>query len=74
MTHTANDLAVAEKLGELKATSENTHKAVDDLKAAFTNRLLPLEARVTDLESWRYRIIGGAAALAYLAQYLPKPF
>lgn len=74
MTHSPNDLAVAEKLGELKATSENTHRAVDEMKLAFTSRLLPLEARVTDLEAWRYRIIGGAGVLAYVAQYLPKPF
>lgn len=70
----SHDLNVAEKLGELKATSEATMRAVADLRDSLLDKVRPLEARVAKLESWRYQIIGGAGVLAYLAQYLPKPF
>ncbi|MGQ0621489.1 MAG: hypothetical protein ACT4QA_16470 [Panacagrimonas sp.] len=68
----AHDLAVAGALGELKATVEATQRSISDLRDLLSDKVKPLESRVTALESWRYLIIGGAAALAYVAQYIPK--
>lgn len=73
-THSEHDLQVAEKLGALSATAASTLSAVSELREAFANRMQPLETRVTELEAWRYRILGGAAALAYATQFIPKPF
>lgn len=74
MTDHSHDLAVAEKLGELKAGMSSLQISIAELRETVSGRLAPLEARVSKLESWRYQIIGGAAVVAYLAQYLPKPF
>lgn len=74
MTATANDIAVAEKLGELKAGVAALQTSITEVREAVSGRLGPLEARVRTLESWRYQIIGGAAVVAYAVQFLPKPF
>lgn len=72
--HTSNDLAVAERLGELKAGVAALQTSITEVREAVSGRIAPLEARVGKLESWRYQIIGGAGVLAYLVQFLPKPF
>lgn len=74
MTDHNHDLAVAEKLGELKAGVSGLQVSIAELRETVTGRMAPLEVRVSKLESWRYQIIGGAAVVAYLAQFLPKPF
>lgn len=74
MTDHSNDLAVAEKLGELKGAVAGLQTSITELREAVSGRLGPLEARVSKLESWRYQIIGGAAVVAYAVQFLPKPF
>lgn len=74
MTATAHDIAVAEKLGELKAGVAALQTSITEVREAVSGRIAPLEARVVDLESWRYQIIGGAAVVAYLVRFLPKPF
>lgn len=73
-SHTSNDIAVAEKLGELKAGMAALQTSITEVREAVSGRIKPLEDRVGKLESWRYQIIGGAAVLSYLVQYLPKPF
>lgn len=72
--HSPRDLAVAEKLGELKAGMTALQTSIAEVREAVSGRIAPLEARVSRLESWRYQAIGGAGVLAYLAQFLPKPF
>lgn len=71
---TEHDLAVARQLGSLQATQESTLRAIESLREAVGGRLKPLEERVTSLEKWRYSILGGAAVIAYLVQYIPKLF
>jgi len=67
------DLEVAERLGELKALVSTLVTAVADLKQQLGSDHGRLEARIQVLEQWRYKVLGAAAALAYIAQYLPKP-
>lgn len=74
MTDHSHDLAVAEKLGELKASMNALQTSIAEVREAVSGRIKPLEDRVSKLESWRYQIIGGAAVLSYFAQFLPKPF
>ena len=71
---TDHDLAVAHQLGALQATQESTLRAIENLRDAVGGRLEPLEERVMSLEKWRYSILGGAAVIAYLVQYVPKLF
>lgn len=68
------DLIVAEKLGELTATVNGIVLAVADLKSDLGNRHGKLDDRITALEAWRYKVLGIAATLAYIAQFIPKPF
>lgn len=74
MSDRHHDLAVAEKLGELKAGMSALQTSLVEIREAVSGRITPLENRVSKLESWRYQVIGGAAVVAYLAQFLPKPF
>lgn len=74
MNDHSHDLAVAEKLGELKAGVAALQTSISEVRDAVSGRLGPLEERVRKIEAWRYQIIGGAAVLAYAVQFLPKPF
>lgn len=74
MSDHTHDLAVAERLGELKAGVAALQTSITEVREAVSGRLGPLEVRVRNLESWRYQIIGGAAVVAYAVQFLPKPF
>lgn len=73
-SHSPHDLAVAEKLGELKAGMAALQTSIIEVREAVSGRTAPLEARVSRLESWRYQVIGGAAVVAYIVQFIPKPF
>lgn len=70
----SRDLIVAEKLGELTATVSGLVRAVADLKNDLGSRHGELSDRITALEAWRYKVIGAAGVLAYIAQFIPKPF
>lgn len=72
--HSTRDLIVAEKLGELTATVNGLVLAVSDLKSDLVNRHGKLDDRVSALEAWRYKLLGAAGVLAYIAQFIPKPF
>ena len=67
-------LIVAEKLGELTATVNGLVRAVTDLKTDLGSRHDKLDDRITALEAWRYKVLGAAGVLAYIAQFIPKPF
>lgn len=68
-----NDLRVAGLLGELKASVDSLGARFTELRESFTGEQAKLETRVRKLEEWRFRILGGAAVLGYVAQYIPHP-
>lgn len=71
---TPNDLRVAQALGELKATVDNLSKLVSELRMDVHERITAvakdsartyeaLDDRVTELERWRYGVLGASAAI-----------
>lgn len=47
-------------------------EAIEEKLENFTGELCKLKERVTTLEQWRYKVIGGAVALSTIASLLVK--
>lgn len=58
------------KLGQLTAGVEGMRSALDDHKKLVNEELGEIKTTLRDLNSWRFKIVGGVTVGSFLVQYI----